>query len=483
MKASEYCIHGHFYQPPREDPLTGFIPYEMGAAPYRNWNERIHAECYKPNTELRNFEQISFNIGPTLCEWMESFDPSTFHKIVEQDRLNVLRHGTGNAIAQAYNHTILPLASYRDKVTQIAWGIADFQHHFRRKPQGMWLPETAVDMETLQIMAEQGIEFTILAPWQAQEADPDCTQPYLTPLSDGKQIITFFYQKDLSSRISFDAGATVNADSFAENILQSYFSPEKAERGEAQLILVASDGELYGHHQHLRDYFLARLVDGASKPLGISPTYPALWLKEHPVRRRMGIRESTSWSCHHGVARWMSNCPCTPGDATWKTRLRLAFERLAGFLDGIYFEETRSFVRDPWTLRNRYIHVMLGEMTMSEFLLENVGRSITSEQAQRLHLLLESQREQQRMFTSCGWFFDDFGRIEPRNNVAYAAQATWLARKATGINLEPYVLSDLQQVISALTTQRADEVFQQYLRRAEEIQGPYAEPLSSFSTN
>lgn len=483
MKVSEYCIHGHFYQPPRDDPLTGFIPSEMGAAPYRNWNERIHAECYKPNAELRNFEQISFNIGPTLCQWMESYDPATFHRIVEQDRLNVLRHGIGNAIAQAYNHTILPLASYRDKETQIAWGIADYRHHFKHRPKGMWLPETAVDLETLQIMAERGIEFTILAPWQAQDEDLDCTQPYLTPLSEKTQMTIFFYQKELSSRISFDAGATVNADAFAENILQSFFSAEKSARGEAQLILVASDGELYGHHQHLRDHFLARLVDGATKSLGISPTYPALWLKDHPAKQQMGIREATSWSCHHGVSRWMSNCPCSPGDATWKTRLRLAFERLSGFLEGIYFEEMRPLVKDPWALRNNYIHVMLGETTIHEFLLENVRGSITSDQAQRVHWLLESQREQQRMFTSCGWFFDDFGRIEPRNNVAYAAQATWLARKATGIDLEPYILSDLKQVSSSLTGQRADQIFQQYLRRAEDIREPRTEALNRFSAN
>ena len=467
MAERSFSIHAHFYQPPREDPLTGAIPKEPGASPYLNWNERIHAECYRPNAEQGNFEQISFNVGPTLCNWMAAHDPETCHKIVKQDRRNVLRNGVGNAIAQAYNHTILPLASSRDKETQVAWGIADFTYRFGRKPQGLWLPETAVDYETLDVLARQGIAFTILAPWQAEDAQIDPTEPYQVDLPGGRSITVFFYQKDLSARLSFDAGATVNADSFAEYVLLSQFSREKERKGEPQLILVASDGELYGHHQYLRDRFLARLVDGATSQLGIHPTYPALWLQRFPPRQSTKIREETSWSCHHGVTRWMGQCDCTPSGNDWKAQLRFALERLASELDGLYLDLTRPFVKDPWDLRNRYIEVMLGQTSAGRLIEAMAGQALPEAKVRSLHLMLEAQRERQRMFTSCGWFFEDFDRIEPRNNVAYAAQATRLAYLATGVNLEPMAIKLLKRVTSQRSKARADQVFQRHLRRAE----------------
>ena len=469
MANNAFCIHGHFYQPPREDPLTGVIPKEVGAAPFPNWNERIHAECYRPNAELRNFEQISFNIGPTLSSWMEHHDPLTCQKIVEQDRINVQRFGVGNAMAQAYNHTILPLASHHDKVTQVAWGIADFEYRFGRKPQGMWLPETAVDMETLEILARAGIEFTILAPWQADQDDLDTSEPYRVPLRDDRNITVFFYQGDLSARISFDAGATINADSFAQFVLRSYFNSEKEKRNEPQLILVASDGELYGHHQFMRDRFLARLVDGASGPLGFRPTFPALWMRSNPPRQFVQIRDATSWSCHHGVVRWMGQCDCTPGDGAWKAQLRYAFERISGELDRLYQDAIRPFISDPWELRNRYIHVILGQISVRELIEGMAGMALTSGQLRRIHLLLEAQRERQRMFTSCGWFFEDFDRIEPKNNVAYAAQAVRLVRLATGVDLSEVVKPDLHRVVSERTHLHADRVFERHLRRAEGV--------------
>lgn len=469
MTGRYFTVHAHFYQPPREDPLTGIIPREPGAAPFPNWNERIHAECYRPNAELRNFEQISFNVGPTLFKWMAAYDPPTYQKIVEQDQVNVRRYQVGNALAQAYNHTILPLASYQDKVTQVAWGIADFEHRFGRRPRGMWLPETAADSETLDVLAQQGIEFTILAPWQAGEEDLDVTEPYRVPLANGREITVFFYQRDLSARISFDAGATVNADSFAEYVLRPYFNPEKERRGEPQLLLVASDGELYGHHQYLRDHFLARLVDGASSRLSITPTFLSRWLASHPPRRSMQIRERTSWSCHHGVTRWAGKCSCTPGDGGWKAQLRFAFERLSAEIDRLYLNVTQPFIDDPWSLRNRYVHVLLGETSPGALIEEMAGRALTSEQVRRIHLMLEAGRERQRMFTSCGWFFEDFDRIEPRNNVAYAAQAVYLCRLATGVSLEEVAREDLHRVVSERTGLRADKVFERHLRRAEEF--------------
>jgi hypothetical protein len=470
MASRSICIHAHFYQPPREDPLTGIIPREAGASPFPNWNERIHAECYRPNAELHNFEHISFNIGPTLFDWMAKYDPVTARNIVEQDQLNVRRFGVGNAIAQAYNHTILPLASYRDKSTQVAWGITDFKHRFGRRPQGLWLPETAVDMETLEVLSEQGIEFTILAPWQAQSEDIDVTEPYLVTLANGRQLTLFFYQRELSTRVSFDSAATINADSFAEFTLQPLFLNEKLQVGEPQFLMVASDGELYGHHQYLRDRFLARLVDGASHSLGMQSTFPALWLKSNPARRTIKIHEYTSWSCHHGVKRWMGTCGCTPWDGSWKARLRYAFEHLAEEIDRLYEDVAKPLVKDPWELRNRYIQVVLGEVTLPGLIAGMTEKTMTSQQVRRIHLMLEAQRERQRIFTSCGWFYDDFDRIEPKNNVAYAAQAVRLARLATGVDLEPAMVTDLHPVVSRRTGLRADRVFQQHLRRAEGVQ-------------
>ncbi len=470
MNVRAFSIHAHFYQPPREDPLTGVIPKESGALPYSNWNERIHAECYRPNAELRNFEQISFNIGPTLLNWMDMHDPKTCRMIFAQDRANVQRYGTGNAIAQAYNHTILPLSTYWDKVTQVYWGVADFARRFGRKPQGMWLPETAVDLETLDVLAQHGILFTILAPWQAEADEIDITEPYTVILPGQRRVTVFFYQRELSTRVSFDSNSTTDADIFAEHILQAYYSRLKTARGEAQLLLLASDGELYGHHKHFRDHFLARLVDGAAKPLGLQPTFPSLWLRSHPPRQTVNICENTSWSCHHGVMRWMGRCSCTPDDGSWKAQMRYAFERLANELDHLYMEACKPLVADPWTLRNRYVHVLLGEMTINELLQVSAGPTLKGEQERRLHLLLEAQRERQRMFTSCGWFFEDFDRIEPRNNVAYAAQAVRLARLATGVDLEAETASDLSRVVSPRTGLRADIVFLGHLRRAEGAQ-------------
>jgi hypothetical protein len=469
MTTRSLCIHGHFYQPPREDPFTGVVPREIGAAPYQNWNERIHAECYRSNAELGNFERISFNIGPTLFDWMAEYDPPTCRQIVEQDRANMRRYGVGNAIAQAYNHAIMPLASRADKITQVAWGIAEFEHRFGRKPRGMWLPETAVDVETLAIMADLGIEFTLLAPWQADCDTLDPTEPYRVSLPGGRSITIFFYHQGLSGRVSFDPAMTTNADAFALYDLASHYHPEKLQRGEPHLLLVATDGELYGHHQPFRDLFLAHLLKKSSAQIDIDPTFPARWLQEHPVRRTVGIRERTSWSCHHGVTRWMDDCDCTPSGSRWKAHLRGALDRLAGALDQAYVEALRPCIPDPWALRHRYIHVLLGALRAEELIEEAAGKRLPAQAIRRIHTLLEAQRERQRMFTSCGWFFDDFDRIEPKNNLAYAAHAVWLTRNATGLDLAPVALAQLGAVASRRSGLRADQVFAQQLRRARQI--------------
>ena len=467
MTERALCVHAHFYQPLREDPFTGMIPPEAGATPYPNWNERIQAECYRPNAELGNFERISFNIGPTLFAWMQKFDRESCRLIVAQDQANLHRYGVGNAMAQSYHHTILPLATRQDKETQIIWGIADFIHRFGRRPQGLWLPETAVDLETLEVLVEQGIEFTILAPWQADSPSLDPTQPYRVNLPGGRNITVFFYHQELSSGVSFNPELTSNADSFAQLEVSSRFSPEKLQKGEPQLLMIATDGELYGHHQHFRDRFLAHLVNGASKQAGYTTSYPAAWLKKYPPSRTMSIKERTSWSCHHGVDRWMGECGCTPGDGRWKAYLRQGLNHLAAAIDTLYVKQTLLLKIHPWKIQNAYVQVLLGNATLSEIAGEITGRQWEPEELAHLHLLLEGRRHRQQMFMSCGWFFEDFSRIEPRNNVAYAAQAVNLIRMATGVDLAAQAVADLRYVVSQKTGIRGDIVFMSYLHRAE----------------
>jgi hypothetical protein len=460
-----FCVHGHFYQPPREDPLTGVVGDEPGAAPYLNWNERIHAECYRPNASLSNFERISFNLGPTLLNWMARFDPATYQSILAQDRINVEKYGAGNAIAQAYNHTILPLASQADRLTQIRWGIADFQNRFQRKPRGMWLPETAANTATLETLADCGIEFTILAPWQAASESLDTSHPYRVDLPTGRSLIVFFYHQGLSTRISFDPGSTTNADLFLESQVLPLL-PENERAVTPRLVLAASDGELYGHHQQFRDQFLAHLTNGALAERRIKLIYPELWLDRYPITESVTIRENTSWSCHHGIERWCGECGCTPG-AAWKARLRESLDALTALIDGYYAQGISRYGMEPWTLRDEYIHVMLGEKSLEQITDEAGSRGLSDDALWRIEMLLAGQYQRQRMYTSCGWFFDDFDRIEPRNNVAYAAQAAWLTSLACEVNFAQIAMELLMPVRSSRTGLTANKVFSQHFNRAQ----------------
>lgn len=468
MADHAFCIHGHFYQPPREDPLTGEIPEEPGAKPYRNWNERIYEQCYKPNAELGNFEHISFDLGPTLAEWMAEEYPETLAMIIEQEKRNVARYGVGNAMAQAYNHTILPLSPRHDKETQVRWGIQDFECRFGHKPSGMWLPESAVDTESLEVMVENGIQYTILAPWQAQDPNLDISKPYRVALPGNKEIIVFFYHQELSMRVSFDPSSTVNADAFVQRNLRPKFSNGLKKFQSDQLLVIASDGELYGHHQPFRDKFLAYLLDGALKDQPLRGVFPSLWLQEHPVKETAKISSDTSWSCHHGIKRWSGECECTP-HGEWKAPLRFAFNQIADVLDDQFEEIMRPYFSDPWKIRHEYGDVLCGK-SINVFVKEKFGDSLDDREAHKIKLILEAQYERQRMFTSCGWFFDDFDRIEPRNNVAYAAQAVWLSYLATGKDLSEDVIDWLSAVKSWRSGLTADVVFTNYLMRARNIQ-------------
>jgi alpha-amylase/alpha-mannosidase (GH57 family) len=484
MGSNVFCVHGHFYQPPREDAISGVIPEEEGAAPYRNWNERINARCYRPNADLGNFGKISFNVGPTLLNWLAENDSQTYHKILAQDRENYERYGVGNAMAQAYHHTILPLSSRVDKMTQIQWGIADFEHHFGHKPAGFWLPEAAVDTETLVVLADCGITYTILAPWQSRTHPIESGKPYLVDLPGKRCMSVFFYDQDVSTRISFDPGATVNADAFVVNILLPKFPAGHHRDAQPHTLMVASDGELYGHHQDFRDKFLARLVNSASRDHHLELTFPGLWIKKYPPTQKVEIVENTSWSCHHGVTRWMGECGCTYG-GTWKAPLRRGLNHLATLLDRAYLDVIRSYGIDPWNLRHTSIGIRLGITDASELIGEASGRKLSYDELRPIALLLDAQFERQRMFTSCAWYFDDFDRIEPRNSIAYAAQAVWLTFLATGTDLTDEAMTLLKGVISQRTGLRGDEVFKKAYRRitaSYSIDDPLFNAATSFST-
>jgi alpha-amylase/alpha-mannosidase (GH57 family) len=462
MTRHALCIHGHFYQPSREDPLTGTIPQENGAEPYHNWNERINASCYLPNAQLGNFGKISFNLGPTLTRWMEGNANETLNLISTAEKKNFLQWQTGNAMAQPYHHTILPLASRKDKETQVRWGIADYVHTFGHTPEGMWLPETAVDTETLCVLAENGIRFTILAPWQAAEP-VNVTQPYLVELPGGKEISVFFYQSELSTCISFNPNSTTNAEEFIQNHLLDVYSS----KDEDQIVLLASDGELYGHHQIFRDKFLSYMLNGALHQAEIEYTYPGLWLREHPPVKTVQIRERTSWSCMEGVSRWCEECGCT-SNGSWKKPLRNLMDKVAVLVDEQYKQVGETWLHDPWAARDDFGSVLIGDQRFIEWQKKHCKKELNETEVKRLLQLMTAQVERQRMYTSCGWFFEDFDRIEPRNNVRYAAHALVLTQVASGHELISQVADVLKPVYSMRTTANAEDVFNQAIRRFKE---------------
>ncbi len=439
------CIYGHFYQPPREDPFTGEIPPEHGASPYENFNEKITAECYRPNAELGNFEHISFDLGPTLALWLEKHQPDVYARIIQADRHNLTRYGTGNALAQVYNHTILPLADARDKRTQIIWGLEDFAHRFGHRAEGMWLAETAVDMETLTLLAKEGVRYTVLAPWQAAEPiDP--TEPYRVRLPEGRDITVFFYNSPLSGGVSFEGDVTINADTFASSYLPNQINAHKRESSTDQLIVVATDGELYGHHKPWRDRFLEYLVQQGASAAGYGVTTLSRYLATHPPRHTVRLHAHSSWSCSHGVARWGSGCGCTEGDASWKPQLRHALDNLAAQIHQIFEREAARTLHDPWEARNGYLGLYQGWLAHREFWSrygKNKGRLVTRSAKRRTESLLAAEYFGQCMYTSCGFFFEDLDRIEPRNDIAFARRAISLIWQTTGVDLQRSFVRDL----------------------------------------
>lgn len=466
-------VHGHFYQPPRENPFSGLIPQEVGAEPFRNWNERITFECYEPMARLGNFDKMSFNLGPTLAAWLEDAYPATYERILAADAQNVGENGVGNAIAQVYNHTILPLASYRDKLTQIRWGLADFRHRFGREAEGMFLAECTVDLATLDALAECGLRFAILAEWQAVGRRVDTTQPYTVRLPNGRSIVVFFFNGAFSWNIH--GPRLTDAESFARYALPLTIDRPKNFRQQDQLVLAASDGEYYGHHLKGRAHWLADLLGNYAPQQGWQVAYPGLYLRDHPPQDEIEIAENTAWSCFHGLERWNGRCQCEITDfaaptPAWKKPLRDALNKLAQRLDKAYEETAAPLLPDPWATRDRYSEVILNESSLPAFVRRELNSALADdgEAVRKVELFLQSQFMRQWMFTSCGWFFEDLSRIEPKNNIAYAARAIRYARDATGHNFEPDFLHDLEAAVSWRTNQNGAQLYAEIMASAEE---------------
>ena len=465
------CVHGHFYQPPREDPISNYIPDERGAEPFHNWNEKILAECYEPNARMGSFGKISFNIGPTLFDWMWKFSPDVAESIVEQERANYLKFGAGNGMAQGYTHSILPLLPHRDKVTNVRWGVDDYVFRFGHRPRGIWLPETAADLETLCVLHDCGIEFTILAPWQVRPLEPK-PGPYFVELPGGrKPFIVFPYHRELSTKISFIPKATENGDEFL------YSARFQHELDLSHFNLIASDGELYGHHQKFRDHFLRYILNGGGEKNGVEWLWPELWLQEHKPEAFAILNEPSSWSCMHGVDRWYTECACTPG-ARWKKPFFTAMHEISSWVDSVYERHASELVSDPWELRNQIVQMKHGQKKMNEVCGELGAPDLGENELKKLETLISAQYECVRMFTSCGWFFDEFHRIEPQNNIAYAAKAIWLTQQATGEQIDPKIIEDMSHVRSEKTGLRADTILSQTFIRAENEQNGLSQQLN-----
>jgi len=491
------CIHGHFYQPPRENPWIEEIEVQDSAAPFHDWNARITAECYGPNAAARiltpdrriqqvvsNYRSISFNFGPTLLSWMQRAAPGIYQSILEADRESRNeRGGHGNAIAQAYNHMILPLANRRDKITQVRWGLADFLLRFGRRSEGMWLPETAVDTETLEVLASHGVRFTILSPYQAKAVRPmghdawqkvegghvDPSRPYLVRLPSGASIVVFFYDGPIAKALAFESGL-----SSAEELLRRLEGGYHTGREHEELLNVAVDGETFGHHKKGGDEVLAAALAQAESR-GLVLTNYGQYLEHHPPGWEAQIVEPSSWSCAHGVERWRSDCGCSAAGQQgwkqhWRAPLRHALDVLRDQLADFFEREGSLLFADPWAARDSFIEVMLDNNAerVEAWLAEREARpgALATEQAKVQALrLLEMQRQAMLMYTSCGWFFSEVSGLESVQVLKYAARALQLAREAGGPALEPMFLEELKKAPSNLPDLHdAATIYERYVR-------------------
>jgi alpha-amylase/alpha-mannosidase (GH57 family) len=503
------CIHGHFYQPPRENAWLEFVELQDSAYPFHDWNERITAECYAPNARSRiigpdgniesitnNYARISYNFGPALLAWMAEKEPDTYRLILEADRESQTRFsGHGSAVAQSYNHTILPLSTSRDKYTQILWGIRDFESRFGRKPEGMWLPETAVDLEVLDILAGFGIRFTILSPYQARRTRKirgrawrdasggrvDPSMPYQVQLRSGRRISIFFYDGPISQAIAFER-LLESGENFAARLVSAFSD----HRPWPQIVHIATDGETYGHHHKHGEMALAYALHHIESNNLAKLTNYGEYLERHPPTHEAEIWERTSWSCAHGVDRWNSNCGCNSGgrpewNQEWRTPLREALDWLRDTITPRFEHKAGEVFRDPWNARNEYISVILNRWpdNADRFFGEQTAHALGEDEKILALKLMEMQRHAMLMYTSCGWFFDELSGIETAQVIHYAARTLQLYQEIFGNSLEPQFLDRLALAKSNIQeNQDGRFIYERFVRPAmvdrQKVAGHYA---------
>jgi alpha-amylase/alpha-mannosidase (GH57 family) len=492
------CIHGHFYQPPRENAWLEFVELQDSAYPFHDWNERITAECYAPNATSRildgfnnverivnNYAHISFNFGPTLLAWLADHEPDVYREILEADVESQRRYsGHGSAIAQAYNHAILPLCNTRDKFTQIYWGLRDFQFRFQRDPESMWLPETAVDTEVLEILAQFGIKFILLSPFQAKRTKRlrgrawkdvnggkvDPSTPYVIKLPSGRRITVFFYDGPISQAIAFEK-LLERGENLASRLI-SAFSDGK--RPWPQIVHIATDGETYGHHHKRGEMALAYALHHIESNKLARLTNYGEYLEKHPPVTEAEIWDRSAWSCSHGVERWNSNCGCNSGghpgwDQEWRFPLRSAFDWLRDTIIPKYEQHGGELLQDPWHARNEYIGVILNRTHDSReaFFHAHATHQLNEQEQVTALKLLEMQRHAMLMYTSCGWFFDELSGIETTQVIQYAARALELYEELFDDPIEDQFLQRLEHAKSNIPEhQDGRRIYEKFVRPA-----------------
>jgi alpha-amylase/alpha-mannosidase (GH57 family) len=491
------CIHGHFYQPPRENAWLEAIELQDSAYPYHDWNERITAECYAPNAFTRlldgddritdivnNYSRISFNFGPTLLAWLQDNSPDVHQAILDADLQSQSRFsGHGSAIAQSYNHTILPLANERDKQTQVLWGIRDFQSRFNRLPEGMWLAETAADLPSLDTLARLGIKFTILSPFQAKRIRSleggnwqdvnggriDPKVPYLVRLPGNRQIVVFFYDAPVSQAVAFER-LLIKGERLAHRLVDSFVN----DRTEDQLVHIATDGESYGHHHRHGEMALAYALQYIESNQLARLTNYGEFLASHPPAFEVEIHQPSAWSCPHGVGRWQSHCSCNSGgrpswNQHWRRPLRQSLDWLRDQLAPHFESRGAEFFRDPWAARDDYISVILDRSpdNLGRFFHRHAHHPLSPDEWIPAVRLLELQRHAMLMYTSCGWFFDEISGIETVQVIQYAGRALQLARDLLDLDLEPPFLDRLAKARSNISENRdGRRIYEKFVRPA-----------------
>ncbi|MCI0450345.1 MAG: DUF3536 domain-containing protein [Chlorobi bacterium] len=495
------CIHGHFYQPPRENPWTGKIELQPSAKPYHDWNEKIYDECYKPNTEadiiddtgnlvheVNNFEFINFNFGPTLLAWLKNKHPQTYKRIIEADKKSITLHnGHGNAIAMCYNHMIMPLANFNDKITQIKWGLADFKYHFGRDSEGIWLPETACNEETIEVLISEGIKYIILDTSQAEKVrkpgdekwigvnagsiNPKHPYRCFSHINRNNYINIFFYDGPISKAVAFDDVLTSS-----QKLLEKIFAAEDKKTNSDQLISVATDGETFGHHKSNAERTLAFFLKSLAPLNNFKIVNFGEYLEQHPPEYGIKIKagengEGTSWSCPHGVKRWKEDCGCGGGGGwhqQWRKPLRESLNWLRNQMIIIYENFGSHLFKNVWKARNDYIYLMLDNSDDGKmrFFNENAVRELSETEKNISIKLLEMQKFAMFMFTSCGWFFSEISGIETVKILEYASRAMELSRDISGIALEDEFLKMLSEAKSNIPAYKNGQIIYEKLVKA-----------------